>query len=418
MNNPSQNKRPHVVIIGAGFGGIKAAQSLADAPVDVTLIDRHNYHLFQPLLYQVATAGLAPDDVAKPVRAILRGQKNLIFCMAEVQGIDWDHKVVKTDSRDFSYDYLILAVGGETNHFGMKNVAEKSFGLKTVNEAIEIRNHILSMFELAEHERDLEKRRAMLTFAIVGGGPTGVECAGALSELVHHVLVKEYTNVNFKEVRIMLIQAVDHLLPGMPADLSEVTAKILWDKKVDVRFAAQVIDVEGDKILLKGGEVIPSRTLIWAAGIRSAALLDQLTIEQGAQKRAVVNEKLQIPGHEEAFVIGDAAAFIQDGAPLPTIATVAIQQGVVVAANIKNLLADRELITFRYKDPGTMATIGRNAAVVKIGNFKTSGFFAWFLWLFVHIMALMGFRNRVFVFFKWAWDYVFYDRAVRIITKT
>ena len=417
MTNQLINTKPHVVIIGAGFGGIKAALSLAKAPVTVTLIDRNNYHVFQPLLYQVATAGLAPEDIAKPVRAILRDQKNLAFRMTEVTSIAWDDKCVITTTGKVDYDYLILAVGGTTNYFGMQTVAEHSFGLKNVDEAVAIRNQVLSRFELAAHEPNQEKRLALLTFAVVGGGPTGVECAGALSELIHHVLTKDYLSLNFKEVRIMLIEATNNLLPTMPEKLREVTAKILWDKKVEVRFATQVIDADGEKISLKGGEVIPSQTLIWAAGIRSALMLDALGLEQGAQKRVVVTETLQIPGHPEAFAIGDAACFQRATGPLPMIATVAIQQGVVVAANLKCLLAGKPLAAFKYHDPGSMATIGRNAAVVKIGKFQTYGLFAWLLWSVVHIAALIGFRNRVFIFFKWAWDYFFYEKSVRLITK-
>ncbi len=417
MTNSFPDTKPHVVIVGAGFGGIKTALSLANVPVKVTLIDRNNYHVFQPLLYQVATAGLAPEDIAKPVRAILRDQQNLEFRMTEVTGIAWDDKQVMTTTGNVSYDYLVLAVGGTTNHFGMSAIAEHSFGLKNIDEAVAIRNQVLSRFELAEHEPNQEKRRALLTFAIVGGGPTGVECAGALSELIHHVLVKDYLSINFKEVRIMLIEATNNLLPVMPEKLREVTAQILWDKKVEVRFATQVIDADGEKISLKGGEIIPSQTLIWAAGVRSAVLLDGLGLEQGVQKRVIVTDTLQIPGHSEAFALGDAACFQTASASLPMIATVAIQQGQVVAANLKCLLSGKPLHLFNYKDPGSMATIGRNAAVVKIGKFQTHGLFAWLLWSVVHIAALIGFRNRVFIFFKWAWDYVFYEKSVRLITK-
>ncbi len=415
--NASLENKPHVVIVGAGFGGIKAALSLASAPVRVTLMDRNNYHVFQPLLYQVATAGLAPEDIAKPVRAILRSQKNLEFRMTAMTGIDWDAKKVLTTTGEVNYDYLILAVGGTTNYFGMAMVAEHSFGLKNIDEAVAIRNHVLSRFELAVQEPSQERRRSLLTFAIVGGGPTGVECAGALSELIHHVLNKDYLSINFKEVRILLIEATDRLLPAMPEDLREATAKILWDKKVEVRFATQVIDADGEKIFLQGGEVIPSHTLIWTAGIRSAVLLDKLGVAQGSQKRVIVTKTLQIPNHPEVFAIGDATCFETETGPLPMIATVAIQQGQAAAANVKYLLANKPLIVFRYKDPGSMATIGRNAAVVKIGKFTTYGVFAWLLWSVVHIAALIGFRNRFFVFIKWAWDYAFYEKAVRLITK-
>lgn len=411
-------KKSRVVIVGGGFGGMKAAASLRDAPVDVTLIDRHNYHLFQPLLYQVATAGLSPEDIARPLRSVLRGQKNLDFCLAEVLALDWEEKRVKTSAGDIPFDYLILAAGSETNHFGMETVAAHSLGLKTIEDAVAIRNHVLTQFELAEQETDEARRRGRLTFTVVGGGPTGVECAGALSELIYHVLASEYRKIDFAEVQILLIQAAAELLPAMPEKLQKVTVKTLRKKQVDVRFNTQVVSAEADRIKLKGGEVIPTCTLIWAAGIRSAALSDVLGIKQGVQRRIVVTDTLLIPGREDVFAIGDVACFEQDGAILPTIATVAIQQGEVAARNLRRKIAGQPLIPFRYRDPGSMATIGRNAAVAQIGSFESSGFFAWVLWLVVHIMALVGFRNRVFVFFKWAWEYFFYEKAVRLITKS
>jgi len=408
---------PHVVVVGAGFGGVRAALLLSKMNVKITLIDKYNYHLFQPLLYQVATAGLSVDDIAYPIRAIFKQQKNVDFRLAEVTGVDFDNKSIMMDTGTIDYDYLVIATGGMTNYFGMESVAKNSFGMKTLDESVVIRNHILSRFELAAHEKNADKRRALLTFVVVGGGPTGVESAGAISELTYHVLTKEYHNMNFKEVRIVLVEASDKLLAAMPESLRDVTVETLIRKHVEVRMCIQVIDYDGELLTLKGGEVIPTQTVIWAAGAKATELLDHLGIEQGSMRRAVVNEYLQLPNQPEVFAIGDAAHFMQNGRPLPMVAPVATQQADIVAKNIKSLMNGKELKTFFYKDMGSMATIGRNAAVVQMGNFKTHGFFAWVIWSFVHILRLIDFRNRAVVFAKWMWDYMVYERVVRIITR-
>ena len=410
-------EKPHVVIIGAGFAGLEAARALDGAPVRITLIDKENFHLFQPLLYQVATAGLSPDDIAHPVRAICRNQTNLTFHFNEVIHINLAEHSVQTRSGTMTYDYLIVAAGATHNFFGMQSVAEHGYGMKTLAEAITIRNHVLTMFEQAAQETDADKRRSMLTFVVVGGGPTGVESAGALSELVYKVLVKDYPTLNFKDVRITLLEAGSGLLPALPPDLQEVAAATLWSKKVEVRFGAAVTSYDGEKVTLKGGEIIPGRTLIWAAGVRASGLIDQLGVRQGSLARAVVTPTLQLAGHPEVFVIGDAAHCEAGGRPLPMIALVALQQGASAAANIWNLVYGHPLQPFVYNDLGTMATIGRNAAVAKVGWLKMKGLPAWLLWTVVHIVRLAGFRNRMFVFWKWFWDYIFYERAVRLITK-
>ena len=409
--------KPRVVVIGGGFGGIRAALTVAKFGVKVTMIDRYNYHLFQPLLYQVATAGLSVDDIAYPIRAIVKERRNIDFRLAKVTGVDFETKTVIMDTGTVNYDYLIIAAGGMTNYFGIKSVEANSFGMKTLDESVIIRNHVLSMFELAAHEKDADKRRSLLTFVIVGGGPTGVESAGALSELVYHVLTKEYHHINFKEARIVLVEASDKLLAAMPESLREATVETLISKRVEVRMCIQVTDYDGQLLTLKGGEVIPTNTVIWGAGVRATELMDNLGIEQGSMRRAVVNEYLQIPNHPEAFVIGDAAHFMQEERPLPMIAPVAMQQAEVAAKNIDSLIKNKELKKFRYKDVGSMATIGRNAAVVQMGNFKTHGFFAWAIWCFVHVLRLINFRNRAVVFSKWVWDYLVYERVVRIITR-
>jgi len=414
---PRASRRPTVVIVGAGFGGLRAARALRKAPVDVVLLDRHNYHLFQPLLYQVATAGLEPEQIAKPVRAILRGQQNLEFRMVQVTGVDWVARQVITDTGPVSYDYLILAVGGETNYFGMDSILRHGFGLKGVVDAVAIRNHVLRCFERAMLEPDAERRRALLTFVVVGGGPTGVEMAGALSELIRLVLVKDYPRLNIKDVRVLLLEATDRLLASLPARLREAAAETLWRKHVEVRFGAAVQDSDGARVTLKGGEVIPARTLIWAAGAQAVALTTQLGLPTARQGRVAVTPMLEAPGHAEVFVIGDAAYLEYEGAPLPMMAPVAIQMAETAAHNIERRLRGEAPLPFRYKDPGSLATIGRNAAVAYIGGIAFKGFLAWAVWLIVHIIQLIGFRNKLFVLMNWAWDYFFYERAARLITK-
>src|SRR5213596_473515 len=414
---PRASRRPTVVIVGAGFGGLRAARALRKAPVDVVLLDRHNYHLFQPLLYQVATAGLEPEQIAKPVRAILRGQQNFEFRMVQVTGVDWVARQVITDNGPVSYDYLILAVGGETNYFGMDSILRHGFGLKGVVDAVAIRIHVLRCFERAMLEPDAERRRALLTFVVVGGGPTGVEMAGALSELIRLVLVKDYPRLNIKDVRVLLLEATDKLLAAMPERLREAAGKTLWRKYVEVRFGASVADYDGDRIRLKSGEVIPAQTVIWAAGVRASSLNGTLGVPMGRQGRIPVEPTLQVTGHPEVFIIGDAAYREENGEPLPMVAPVAIQMGQSVGRNIKRQLRGQPLEPFRYRDQGTLATIGRNAAVANVFGVQASGFIAWVMWLGIHIIQLIGFRNKLFVLINWAWDYFFYERAARLITR-
>jgi len=407
---------PHVIIIGAGFGGLRAARRLRNAPVNVTLIDKHNFHLFQPLLYQVATAGLAPEEIAYPIRAVVRNQSNLKFLLDEVTSIDFDGRIVHTLTKDLSYDYLIIAIGGETNYFGLKKVAENAFGLKTLDDAVSLRNHILTMFEKGVHESNAELRRGLLTFVVVGGGPTGVESAGALSELIRLVLVKDYPSLNIKDVRILLLEALDIILASFPENLREFTSKVLWNKHIEIRFGASVEDFDGTRVVLKGGEIIPAHTLIWTAGIRTAGLVDKLGLHQGRQGRILVEKTLQVPDRPDVFIIGDAC-YLEDekSNPMPMVATVAMQQGETAAENIVRILKGNETKTFQYDDPGSLATIGRSSAVAKIGRFEFGGIIAWLLWSVVHVYQLIGFRNRIMVLIYWAWDYFLYNRAVRLI---
>ncbi len=409
-------QRPTVVIVGAGFGGLRAARALRGAPVDVVMLDRHNYHLFQPLLYQVATAGLEPEQIAKPVRAILRRQRNFEFRMVEVTGLDPAARRLTTAEGPVAYDHLILAVGGETNYFGLENIPRHGFGLKDVPEAIRIRNHVLRQFERAMLEPNAERRRALLTFVVVGGGPTGVEMAGALSELIRLVLVKDYPRLNLKDVRVLLLEATDRLLAPMPPRLRQAAAETLGRKHVEVRFGATVADYDGARVLLKGDEVIPARTLIWAAGAKAVSLTARLGLPTSRQGRVPVEPTLRVPEHPEIYVIGDAAYLEADGEPLPMMAPVALQMADTAVTNIRRSLTGAPPVAFRYRDPGSLATIGRNAAVAYIRGIGFTGFPAWVVWLVVHIIQLIGFRNKLFVLLNWAWDYFFFERAARLIT--
>jgi NADH dehydrogenase len=408
---------PTVVIAGAGFGGLRAAKALARAPVHVVLVDRNNYHLFQPLLYQVAMAGLEPSSIARPVRRILRGQKNFEFRMADVTGVDRTGRVVHTSAGSVPYDYLILAVGGRTNYFGIDSVARNALGLKGLADAVAIRNHVLSCFEQAVLEPDLERRRMLLTFLVVGGGPTGVEMAGALAELIRLVLSRDTTALNMQDTRILLLEAGQRLLAGMRPRFSHITAEMLWKKHVEVRFGTSVEAFDGARARIAGGEVIPTRTLVWAAGVEAVPLAPMLGVKPLRQGRVAVDPALHLPGDDRVFVIGDAAYLESGGQALPMLAPVAIQMANSAATNIRRQLAGGQARPFTYRDPGSLATIGRNAAVADIRGIAFQGFPAWVVWLVVHIIQLIGFRNKLFVLLDWAWDYFFYDRSARLITR-
>jgi NADH dehydrogenase len=411
-------KLPRVVIVGAGFGGLKVAQKLAGAPVQITLIDRHNYHLFQPLLYQIAIAGLVPSQIAYPLRTIFRRQKNLTFQMGEVSAIDFDAHYVRTNGSVIAYDTLVLSIGGEANFFGLKSAEEHSFQLKSIESATGTRNHLLRMFEQASREVDPDKRRALLTFAVVGGGPTGVETAGALAELITHVLTKDYPEMDLKESCVLLIEATDSVMATYPDELRKSTMRLLRGKNVEIMLNTRLTDYNGRTITLADGRQIASSTLIWTAGVRSAEFTDRLGVQQAAARRVRVEPTLQLPQHPDVFVIGDAA-YVEDrqGQPLPMLATVAQQQAEAAAKNIRKSLKGERPEPFHYKDPGLLATIGRNAAVARIWGLSFSGFIAWLIWVVLHIYRLIGFRNRLVVLINWAWDYFFYDNQVRLITR-
>ena len=412
------NKIPHIVIIGAGFAGLETARGLANAPVRITLIDKNNHHLFQPLLYQVAIAGLLPSQIAQPVRTIFRGQKNLVFQMGEVKEIDLNQKFIRLNGSVIAYDYLVISAGARTNFFGFNTLEEHGLQLKDLNSAVKTRNHLLSMFEQASHEGEAEKRKAMLTFVIVGGGPTGVETAGALSELILHVMKKDFPRLDLNDAQVILLEAGPNLINAYPDELRKATLKLLQNKKVDVYLSTTMQGFNGRRVTLGDGSTIETKTLIWTAGAKAVEIIDSLGVEQASMGRVRVTPSLQLPLFSNAFVIGDAAFLVNgNGQPLPMLSTVAIQQGKAAAKNIRRMVEDKEPLPFHYKDPGLLATIGRNAAVARIFGISFSGFIAWVIWVFLHIYRIVGFRNRILVMFNWAWDYFFYDNQVRLITK-
>lgn len=414
-----KNAVPHVLIIGAGFGGLTAAQSLKRAPVRITVIDRTNHHLFQPLLYQVAMAGLSPAEIAAPIRSVLRKQKNALVLLAEATGVDLARQVVRLrdDQREeeIGYDYLVLATGGRTSYFGHDDWEKFAPGLKDLDDAVEIRRRVLLAFEAAEKEHDGDRRSQLLTFVVVGGGPTGVELAGAIAELARFVLKRDFRTINPRSAEILLLEGGPRILPGFAPDLSLSAERQLSELGVKVRTNAQVTNIDEQGVYL-GDETIKAATVIWSAGVRATALTRSLGVDLDRAGRVSVGPDLTIPGFPNAFAIGDMTIFHQDGKPLPGVSPVAMQMGRLVARNIKNSIAGKPYVHFRYFDKGNMATIGRKAAIAEIGKLHLSGFVAWLAWLGVHIFFLIGFRNRFAVLFNWAWSYFTYQRGARIIT--
>ena len=408
---------PRVVIAGAGFGGITCARSLRNVPVDVLLIDRNNYHLFTPLLYQVASALLDPGEVARPVRALIRPLANAEFRQARVTGADFDRRTLKTDRGPIPYDYLVLATGSQSDYFGNPSLAQHAFGLKDLDEGLALRNRILSQFEASRWVTDPEKRRMMLTFAVVGAGPTGVEMAGALSELIRLVLRKDYRDLDLGEVRVLLLEATGAPLGTFEPNLREAARRSLAKKHVELMLDAKVESVTDASIKLAGGEAIAAGTIIWTAGVRASELGQALGLQLGRQARVKVEPTLQLTGHPVVFVIGDLAGATDRGAPLPMLIPVAMQEGRHVAATIAELVRNGGAKAFRYKDPGIMATIGRNSAVAELGAVHLSGFLGWLMWLAVHLVNVISFRSRILVLVNWAWDYLFYDRPIRLIVR-
>jgi NADH dehydrogenase len=415
--NVHQRNLPRVVIIGGGFGGLEAAKALHKAPVRVTLLDRENHHLFQPLLYQVATAALSPADIAEPLRAILRRQQNTEVILAEVKKIDLAAKQVTTSDGDVPYDYLIIAAGARHSYFGKNEWEKFAPGLKSLDDALELRRRMLTAFEIAEKTTDDEVRRAAMNFVVVGAGPTGVEMAGALKEISRITLRKDFRHIDSSQAHVVLLDAAPRVLPTFAPDLSESAREQLIGIGVDVRLGTLVETIDETGVTLKGGEKIAARTVVWAAGNAASPLGASLGVPLDRMGRVIVNEDLSVPGHPEAFVIGDLAHFAVDGgAPLPGLSPVAMQQGRHVAKNIRVLLAGGWTSKFQYFDKGTMATIGRHAAVADAGFMHFTGFLAWLAWLLVHVLFLVSFRNKLTVLSNWAWQYVTFGRGARLIT--
>ena len=410
-------EKPRVIIVGSGFGGLEAAKKLACKDVRVTVIDRTNYHLFQPLLYQVATAALSPADIAAPVRAVLSKCGNVEVILAEVESVDVDAKKVKTVDLDIDYDYLILATGARHSYFGHDEWEKLAPGLKSLEDAIELRRRILLAFEHAEKITDEAARRAALNFVIIGGGPTGVEMAGAIAEISRHTLAKNFRHIDPSQARVILIEGEPRLLAAYPEDLSASARKQLEHLGVEVRTGARATKLSETGVQVNG-EFIPCRVKIWAAGNNASFVGKTLGVPVDRVGRVIVNDDLTIPGHPEVQVIGDLANFPhQTGQPLPGISPVAMQQGRHAARNVLAMTQGRKPQRFRYWDKGTMATIGRHKAVADLRFMHLSGLPAWLAWLFVHIVFLVGFRNRLVVLFQWAWAYLTFDKGARLITR-
>jgi NADH:ubiquinone reductase (H+-translocating) len=407
---------PRVVIVGGGFAGLYAARALRRAPVDVTLVDRRNHHLFQPLLYQVATAALNPSDIAAPIRRVLRKQRNCRVLLAEAVGVDVAGKRLLLADDVLPYDYLLLATGATHAYFGHDEYARFAPGLKSIEDALDIRRRVLLAFELAERTTDPVKRQACLTFVVVGGGPTGVELAGALAEIARHALADEFRAIDPRQARVVLVEGLPRLLNTFPPALSEKAARQLTRLGVEVRTDTMVQGIDEHGVII-GADRIEAHTVIWAAGVAASSLARSLGVPLDRAGRVRVEPDLSVPGHPEIFVLGDLAILEQDGKPVTGLAAVAVQEGPHAAMNVVRALRGEPSAPFRYADKGILATIGRKAAVAAFGRVELSGLVAWLAWLFVHIFLLIGFRNRFVVIFSWAWTYFTYDRGARLITQ-
>jgi NADH dehydrogenase len=409
--------KPHVVIVGAGFGGLNAARALHGAPVQVTVIDRNNHHLFQPLLYQVATGVLSPAEISSPIRSVLSKQQNAEVFMGEVTGVDTQaQRVLLHNGHSVPYDYLILATGARDGYFGHNDWAQFAPGLKSIVQATTIRRKILLAFEMAEQEPDPEKRKALLTFVLVGAGPTGVEMAGAIAGLAHQTLASDFRHINPAEARVVLVEALPRILLAFDERLAKKAQKALNRRGVEVRTNSPVEAIDSEGVVI-GGERLAAKTVIWTAGVAASPAGQWLGAETDRAGRVKVNNDVSVPGHPNIFVIGDTSSFTQDGKPLPGVAQVAIQQGHYVASVITDRVAGKpHPAAFHYFDRGNMAVIGRSYGIVAIGKLRLTGLVAWFMWLVLHLMFLIGFRNRFVVAFQWFVYFITYQRGARLIT--
>jgi NADH dehydrogenase len=409
--------RPRVVVIGAGFAGLNAAKALANAPVDVTVVDRKNHHTFQPLLYQVALAVLSPAEIASPVRTVLRHAANTEVLLGEVKGFDLQKRLVLLDDLDLPYDYLIVAAGATHAYFGHPEWEEFAPGLKTLEDATEIRRRILMAFETAEREVIAHRTPPPLNFVVVGAGPTGVELAGAISDIAGRHLMKEFRGIDPRQSRIILLEGGPRVLPVYPEDLSASAERQLKDMGVEVRTNAMVTNIEADAVSV-GKEKIPASVILWGAGVSASPLGRMLGVPVDKAGRVIVERDLTVPGHPEVFVTGDlASARRHNGQPVPGVAPAAIQMGKFAARQIKRAAEGKPRENFEYLDKGSLATIGRSRAVADLGKLHISGYFAWLAWLFIHLLFLIGFRNRLFVMIEWAWAYLTYNHSARLITE-
>ena len=407
---------PHIVIIGAGFGGLNAALKLIHHPVRITIIDRTNHHTFQPLLYQVATAGLSPGEIASPIRWIFRGRHNIEVVLGEVQDFDLDRRVVKIADREVPYDYLIVAAGASHAYFGHDEWEPLAPGLKTLEDAVEIRRRVLLAFELAERRAASGGGQVQLNFVVVGGGPTGVELAGTLSGIARRALADEFNSIDPKQTRTILLEGGPRVLPAYPEDLSRSAEQQLRELGVEVHTSAMVTGIEPAAVIM-GKTRLPAAVIIWAAGVAASPLGKKLGTPTDRSGRVLVSPDLSIPGHDHVFVIGDLASLKQkNGQPVPGLAPAAIQEGKATARNILRDLEKKPRKDFHYLDKGSLATIGRAAAVGEFGKVHISGFLAWLAWLSVHIFFLIGFRNRIIVLIQWAWSYFTYEQGAQLIT--
>ncbi|MEO8794700.1 MAG: NAD(P)/FAD-dependent oxidoreductase [Daejeonella sp.] len=418
-NSLAKSEYPRVVIVGGGFGGIELAKRLKNKKMQVLMLDRHNYHTFQPLLYQVATGGLEPDSIAFPLRKIFKGYKNFTFRVTNVEKVIPESRTLVTDSGEIAYDYLVIATGSDTNFFGQKEVEHFSMPMKTITEALNLRSMILQNMEEALIEPNRDRKDSLMNFVVVGGGPTGVELSGALAELKMHVLPEDYLELDLKDMDIYLIEGSPELLGAMSSEASRKAKDFLQEMGVHVYTDMRVISYDGEKIALSNGQSISTKNVLWSAGVKGCAIdgIPEETIVRGG--RIQVNEFNRVIDQERIFALGDVAAMITDEYPngLPGVAPAAIQQGKHLAANLIQILNNKEPKPFEYNDKGSMATVGRNKAVVDLDKIRFQGVFAWFIWMFVHLMSLVGFRNKLVTFVNWIWNYFSYDRGTRLIIR-